>query len=47
MKCLVTGCAGFIGSHLEDRLLGLGYEIQQKILHDCYSTLQKANKKGK
>ncbi len=21
MKCLVTGCAGFIGSHLVDRLM--------------------------
>ena len=27
MKCLVTGGAGFIGSHLSERLLGRGYEI--------------------
>jgi UDP-glucose 4-epimerase len=27
MKTLVTGCGGFIGSHLVDRLLELGYEV--------------------
>lgn len=27
MKCLVTGSAGFIGSHLCDRLLDLGHEV--------------------
>lgn len=27
MKAFVTGCAGFIGSHLTDRLLTMGYEV--------------------
>jgi nucleoside-diphosphate-sugar epimerase len=27
MRCLVTGCAGFIGSHLTDRLLAGGHEV--------------------
>jgi len=27
MKALVTGCAGFIGSHITDRLLQDGYEV--------------------
>ena len=27
MKALVTGCAGFIGSHLTDCLLADGYEV--------------------
>lgn len=27
MKTLVTGCAGFIGSHLADKLLGQGYNV--------------------
>ena len=27
MKTFVTGCGGFIGSHLVDRLLELGYEV--------------------
>jgi UDP-glucose 4-epimerase len=27
MKCLVTGCAGFVGSHLSDRLLAAGHEV--------------------
>lgn len=27
MKTLVTGCAGFIGSHLTDQLLAMGYDV--------------------
>ena len=34
MKCLVTGCAGFIGSHLVDKILEHGYEV---IGIDCFT----------
>jgi UDP-glucose 4-epimerase len=34
MKALVTGCAGFIGSHLTDRLLADGYEVSGI---DCFT----------
>jgi UDP-glucose 4-epimerase len=34
MKTLVTGCAGFIGSHLAERLLREGYEV---IGIDCFT----------
>jgi len=34
MRALVTGCAGFIGSHLTDRLLRAGYEV---VGIDCFT----------
>lgn len=34
MRALVTGCAGFIGSHITDRLLKEGYEV---IGIDCFT----------
>ena len=34
MKALVTGCSGFIGSHLVDKLLERGYEV---IGLDCFT----------
>lgn len=35
MRCFVTGCAGFIGSNLTDRLLAAGHEV---IGYDNFST---------
>lgn len=35
MKCFVTGCAGFIGSHLTDRLLSAGHDV---VGYDNFST---------
>ncbi len=34
MKCLVTGCAGFVGSHLSDSLLIQGHEV---LGIDCFT----------
>src|SRR5262245_5823607 len=33
MRCLVTGAAGFIGSHLAERLVDLGHEV---VGVDCF-----------
>ena len=40
MKTIVTGGAGFIGSHLVDQLLVLGHEV---IVLDNFSTGRKEN----
>jgi UDP-glucose 4-epimerase len=40
MRCLVTGGAGFIGSHLTEHLLGLGHEV---MVLDDLSTGNEAN----
>lgn len=40
MRCLVTGGAGFIGSHLVDRLLGGGHEV---VVLDNFSTGRRQN----
>src|SRR3954451_21532388 len=40
MRTLVTGGAGFIGSHLAERLLGLGHEVR---ILDNFSTGHRAN----
>jgi UDP-glucose 4-epimerase len=39
LRCLVTGCAGFIGSNLVDRLLGEGYDV---VGFDNFSTGREA-----
>ena len=42
MKILVTGCAGFIGSHVSERLLKSGYEVYGiDNLNDYYDVNQK------
>ena len=40
MKCIVTGGAGFIGSHLVDQLIDLGYDVT---VLDNFSTGRKEN----
>lgn len=42
MRILVTGCAGFIGSHVSERLLNSGYEVYGiDNLNDYYDVNQK------
>ena len=36
MKILVTGSEGFIGSHLTEKLLNLGYEVRAFILYNSF-----------
>jgi UDP-glucose 4-epimerase len=43
MRVLVTGGAGFIGSHLVDMLLGFGYDV---VVLDDYSTGSRVNLTG-
>jgi UDP-glucose 4-epimerase len=43
LKVLITGAAGFIGSHLVDRYLGLGHDV---IGYDNFSTGQEAFLQG-
>jgi nucleoside-diphosphate-sugar epimerase len=44
MKALVTGCAGFIGSHLVNKLLERGYEV---IGINCFSDYYQKIEKSK
>ncbi|MEU5162024.1 NAD-dependent epimerase/dehydratase family protein [Streptomyces sp. NPDC020875] len=43
MRCLITGGAGFIGSHLAEHLLGLGHEV---VVLDDLSTGREENLAG-
>lgn len=38
MKVLVTGSEGFIGSHLTEKLLDLGYEVRAFILYNSFNS---------
>lgn len=44
MKCIVTGCAGFVGSSIVDRLLGIGHEV---VGIDCFVDYYPRNIKEK
>jgi len=39
MKVLITGGAGFVGSHLAEKLLELGYQV--RILDNLFSSFLK------
>ena len=36
MKVLVTGSEGFIGSHLTEMLLDMGYEVRAFVLYNSF-----------
>lgn len=38
MKILVTGSEGFIGSHLTEKLLDLGYEVRAFVLYNSFNS---------
>lgn len=42
MKCLVTGCAGFVGSHLSEALISEGHEVKGV---DCFTDYYMKNVK--
>ena len=39
MKILVTGSEGFIGSHLTEKLLKLGYDVKAFILYNSFNSV--------
>ncbi len=39
MKILVTGSEGFIGSHLTEKLLNLGYDVRAFILYNSFNSV--------
>ena len=38
VKCLVTGADGFIGSHLTEKLLRLGYDVRVFVLYNSFNS---------
>ncbi|MFL2597303.1 MAG: SDR family NAD(P)-dependent oxidoreductase [Flavobacteriaceae bacterium] len=37
-KILVTGADGFIGSHLVERLISLGYEVRALVMYNSFNS---------